>query len=619
MATSCTTENGRPSVAPADVGDARLAAFFKLVRGLDRTRVKKNVQAVLRSGDAEMIVDAFVLWGQTRDVRGGKGERDIAHWWLVELAKEFPQTVEALLPLVGEFGSWKDFLFLMEDDELPEAVTGAAMKLFVKQIRKDMTAPTPSLAGKWAPREKSAHSKVAKQLAKELFPKLAHPNPEYRKAIAELNRRIDTTEVKMCAGEWGAIDPGSVSAVCLLKNRKSFLNEGKGGEARGSEADRAKCADRFRKHAEECRKEAEERRNDAEQAAKVRMHGSVLSPDQMTAQYMKPGNGKGGWYGKGKGGWYGKGKGGGRGRGKGGKGGGGDDEPSKEDPIIEAQWIDMREGVRESATAASDEDGKVSMQKMIPLVDVSGSMAGKPMEAAIALGILISEIGHPATQDRFITFDTNPTWHSLKSADSLHDKVQSAMSAEWGGSTDLSKAMRLILQACVEGDVPPAEVGELCLIVLSDMQFDQATSRDAIWRLRDSVECPAWETQYEELVRLFEWSGRQTKWAIAYPVPKVVFWNLRGDTDDFPVAANTPGVDMISGFSQNLLKLFMDGDINEAANAPESKDTPAKEKRDPMVTMRKALDDARYNSIRRVCAEVGEGAMAGYRDAPIIS
>ena len=60
---------------------------------------------------------------------------------------------------------------------------------------------------------------------------------------------------------------------------------------------------------------------------------------------------------------------------------------------------------------------------------------------------------------------------------------------------------------------------------------------------------------------------------------------------------------MVSGFSPNLLKLFLQGNLKEMLQKP---------KVDPMVTVREALDDPRYTPVRRRCAEVGEGAMAGY-------
>jgi hypothetical protein len=155
----------------------------------------------------------------------------------------------------------------------------------------------------------------------------------------------------------------------------------------------------------------------------------------------------------------------------------------------------------------------------------------------------------------------------------------------------------MVLEACVQGQVPPEEVGELSLVVLSDMQFDAARS-DPYGRQQQGS---AWDTQYERLVKSFEKAGLESKWMQPYPVPRVVFWNLRGDTRDFPASATTPGVECVSGFSPNLLKLFMQGSVGESTTIV-----------NPYETLRRALDDPRYQRVREVCAQVGEGGMEGY-------
>ena len=48
-----------------------------------------------------------------------------------------------------------------------------------------------------------------------------------------------------------------------------------------------------------------------------------------------------------------------------------------------------------------------------------------------------------------------------------------------------------------------------------------------------------------------------------YEVPKIVFWNLRDTKNSFPVTSNTPGVAMLSGFSSELMKAFLNGDIED--------------------------------------------------------
>ena len=68
----------------------------------------------------ERVVDAYVLWASTRDVRGGKGERNSADWWFVELARTFPHTCGALVRegKLAEYGSWRDLNVLLEDKGL---------------------------------------------------------------------------------------------------------------------------------------------------------------------------------------------------------------------------------------------------------------------------------------------------------------------------------------------------------------------------------------------------------------------------------------------------------------------------------------------------------------------
>ena len=576
------TENGRPSVSTQGVGDARVGAFFKLVRGLSREALCEHVEAIMRqaetTGDVEALADLFVLWASTRDVRGGKGERSLANQLIVELGKHFPRTVEALLPLVPEYGSWRDVTLLLEETQLVSSVRQALVALFAEQLKADFTSEKPSLAGKWAPREGSAHAAVARELAGTLFPDVKHPKPLYRKALAALNRTLGTVEVKMCAGEWQSIQPSAVPAQCLTKTRKALMNlKIQGSGARSEEEDRVKCAEQFVEYAEQCRKDPK----------KASMHGRVLHPHEMVNKYL------------------------------GGRRGG----CAEEDPILEAQWVDLRERTRAEVSAEGAEEGRTekgALGKMVPLVDVSGSMDGTPMEVAIALGLLISELAHPAVRDRFLTFETEPRWHAMDAAWSLHQKVRSAEQAPWGGSTDFSKALRLLLDACVAGGVPPTDVGELQLVVLSDMQFNTAAGLHGgyggMYGGYGGMQgrAPrAWETQYKELVRDFAEAGLRSQWKEAYPVPRVIFWNLRGDTGDFPVSSDTPGVDMVSGFSPNLLKLFLEGSLDEAMEAMGVQEE-GKPKRDPMVTVRKALDDERYLAVREVCASVGEGAMAGY-------
>jgi len=48
-----------------------------LNRGLAETEIRTAIDEIVATGDPTQLEDAFVLLFQTRDVRGGKGERDL--------------------------------------------------------------------------------------------------------------------------------------------------------------------------------------------------------------------------------------------------------------------------------------------------------------------------------------------------------------------------------------------------------------------------------------------------------------------------------------------------------------------------------------------------------------
>ena len=93
--------------------------------------------------------------------------------------------------------------------------------------------------------------------------------------------------------------------------------------------------------------------------------------------------------------------------------------------LMHAQWEAMREGVKEAMAAAANAreaavaeaagEGApleavaavraalpkpVDLGKLVPLIDVSGSMVGTPMEAAIGLGLVVAELPPRLPQPR---------------------------------------------------------------------------------------------------------------------------------------------------------------------------------------------------------------------------
>merc|ERR1719355_441019 len=78
----------------------------------------------------------------------------------------------------------------------------------------------------------------------------------------------------------------------------------------------------------------------------------------------------------------------------------------------------------------------VDLGKLVPLIDVSGSMTGTPMEVAIGMGILVSEMTSAAFRNRCLTFESRPAWVDLSNCNTIYEKVNKVQSTGWGGSTD---------------------------------------------------------------------------------------------------------------------------------------------------------------------------------------
>jgi hypothetical protein len=191
--------------------------------------------------------------------------------------------------------------------------------------------------------------------------------------------------------------------------------------------------------------------------------------------------------------------------------------------------------------------------KLIPIVDVSGSMLGgdpSPMEIGVAMGLLIAEIAQFGSymRGKMITFHENPTLVKIDDIDDyalstsgLREKVEKIKELDWGGTTDFDKVFELLIEAYENKEITDLE--NYVFIVCSDMQFDESCNGE-------------WETKYQTIKNRFIEKGFQQ-------IPKIVFWNLRSDTNNFPVNASQEGVVLLSGFSTGLLETLMNGDMDD--------------------------------------------------------
>ena len=236
------------------------------------------------------------------------------------------------------------------------------------------------------------------------------------------------------------------------------------------------------------------------------------------------------------------------------------------DEVIEQQWRAIVEKARETFKDA----------RALSIVDVSGSMAGTPMEVAIALGMLLAEIMPEPFRNQLITFSAQPAFFEM-TGKTLKERVDQVRRMPWGMNTNIQSVFELISKRCKEFNVPEDEMPQR-LYIFSDMQFDNASTTSTSaggwgYNYQSTGGLTKSLTNHDEMVEKFRNRG--------FNPPGIVYWNLRGDTVDFPAGTGTGNVAMVSGFSQTLMDLFLVG-----------------EELVPMTILRRALDNPRYDRLR---------------------
>ena len=170
----------------------------------------------------ELVVIAFHL----RNVRGGKGERQLFRDMMGIFYEFNPMLVMFLLPLIPEYGYWKDVFYL--STTLPHLLR-PTMDLCLRQLLEDELKVRqgfqPSLMVKYIPKQKKKYKMFANSFAKHLYPEIDCHSlrmAKTRKRLSALNQA--TVEVKMCANNWSSIEPAEVPAIAMKKYEAAFLN-----------------------------------------------------------------------------------------------------------------------------------------------------------------------------------------------------------------------------------------------------------------------------------------------------------------------------------------------------------------------------------------------------------
>lgn len=227
------------------------------------------------------------------------------------------------------------------------------------------------------------------------------------------------------------------------------------------------------------------------------------------------------------------------------------------DQTLELAWKNLKDiNIKDTLVVA---DGSGSM-----LCRVGGSV--RALDVARALAIYTSEHNTAPYRNKYITFSATPRFVNLSKDKTLREKILTAKQYTEVSNTNIEAVFDLILALAIDTRASQDEMIKNVLII-SDMEFDQA--QRCFWKDTTPV---LTKTLFEEIRERYARAG--------YQLPKLIFWNVNSRTKLIPITENEMGVALVSGFTQNVLKMVMSN------------------KYDPLDILLETLDQERYNVIK---------------------
>jgi len=411
-------------------GEEILDLYTMLNRGLSPDSIRKSVNTILDQDPQKCSPkDLMVLLFQTRDVRGGKGEKDLFHTLLWAIHTRKKQWIQKVIHLIPEYGSYLDIIKIIDESYRRKelGLQRAALDFIELQLGNDLDAlrmkKPVSLLVKWLPREGKKYSKVAELIAARMFngePK--YRMKKYRLTLRDLTESLRTPEHHMCSGNWQALDFKTMPGRCLNGHTMAFKNlkKTKGGLIPRSTAhDRQQCAHNY---------------NDfctALTTGKVVAHGAhVVFPHEIVRKMVKS---------------------------------------ATDDifPVLESQFNDILRKMKSGL-----------LGKTVAMCDTSGSMMevrDTPFYVSIAMGLLCSSLNEGLFKNKVITFDAEPRLVTLSPEKSLMDRIRDLDDAGQGYNTNLEKAVELLYTTLVKSNEEPQHAPKY-LLIITDMGFDAVTA-----------------------------------------------------------------------------------------------------------------------------------------------
>ena len=420
-----------------------------------------------------------------RHIKLGLGERDIFRMMLTKIGDLHPEM--ALQFIIGtelwNYGRWDDVLRIFFDTTSTILHDGLG-EVISNQFRRDVIGcslgDSISLLAKWMPSNNT--SSKEKRSEAVILQSLLHLSArEYRKTLSRLREYLAVVDRKASLNQWNDINYNHVPSKANLKYRNAFL-----------------------KHDEERRKAYLTSLQKGDDVVKINANSMFLY--DIVQAYVKADSC---W----------------------------DSSLNPYDETLEQLW-NAQESPKDYDDILVIRDGSGSMGQQL-----SGNSSVTALSVADSIALYcVQHNKNESFKNRFITFSNRPQMVDISMCQTLRDKLRRLHRFDDYSNTDIKATFDLILDTAVKNHLPQEELPSACLII-SDMQFDQATN-------------------HEDNTTVIE-SCRQKFESLGYTMPRLIFWNVSVYAHNtIPVQMHPSGVILVSGFSKSIVDMVVSRELN---------------------------------------------------------
>ena len=420
-----------------------------------------------------------------RHIKLGLGERDVFRMMLTKIGDLHPEM--ALQFIIGtelwNYGRWDDVLRIFFDTTSGILHDGLGA-LIANQFRRDVIAcglgDSISLLAKWMPSNNT--SSKQKRSEAVILQSLLHLSArEYRKTLSRLREHLAVVDRKASLNQWNDINYNHVPSKANLKYRNAFL-----------------------KHDEERRQAYLTSLQKGDDSVKINADSMFLydivqayiDNNSCWRNILRP---------------Y--------------------------DETLEQLWH-AQESPKDYDDILVIRDGSGSMGQQL-----SGNSSISALSVADSIALYCAQHNkNESFKNRFITFSNRPQMVDISMCETLRDKLRRLHRFDDYSNTDIEATFDLILDTAVKNLLRQEELPSACLVI-SDMQFDQATKHE------DNT------TVIESCRKKFE--------ALGYTMPRLIFWNVSVYAHNtIPVQMHPSGVILVSGFSKSIVDMVVSREVN---------------------------------------------------------